>query len=146
MQYISRELAAERRRELQRQAEAARLARQARRSRPREGADGGRLSGDRPAGGRPSGEGRSGGRLSGGRPRRGGLAWGWRRLSRRVAGALADGARAQRRAAVLNASLDRRLPYPHQPPATYQEFLARTAGPLLCEPPAIARYRGRPVG
>ncbi len=127
MQYMSPENADERRRELQRRAEAARLARQVRRSRPRAGAAGG---------GRPSGD-----LLA-----RGGLSWGWRRLGRRVAGALAEGARVQRRVAVLSASQDRTLPHPHQPPETYQEFLARTAGPLLCEPPAVTRSRGRPVG
>jgi hypothetical protein len=71
---------------------------------------------------------------------------GWLRLGRRITAALAAAARAQRRVAVLHASLDRHLPQPHQPPSTYPEFLARTAGPLLHEPSAAARSRGCPVG
>ncbi len=66
----------------------------------------------------------------------------WRRLTSRLAAILAECARAQRRVEVLSASLDRYLPQPGASPDTYQEFLARTAGPLLREPSATARARG----
>lgn len=68
-----------------------------------------------------------------------------RRLSRRIAAVITECLRAQRRATVLRASVDRHLPEPHLPPADYAEFLTRTAGPLLREPPAAARWRGQTV-
>lgn len=68
-----------------------------------------------------------------------------RRLARLLAVAVADCLRAQRRAAVLQAATDRYLQEPHRPPADYLQFLARTSGPLLHEPPASARARGQAV-
>jgi len=40
---------------------------------------------------------------------------------------------------ILRASLDRYTFEPDEPPDTYDEFLARTCGPLLHEPPASRR-------
>lgn len=70
----------------------------------------------------------------------------WLRLARWFAAVLAECQRAQRRAAVLRAAPDRYLPAADQPPADYREFLARTAGPLLPEPPAARRARGHAAG
>jgi len=52
----------------------------------------------------------------------------------------------QRRATVLAMAPDRFLANPHRPPDTYQEFLARTSGPLIREPSLRARLSGRQVG
>jgi hypothetical protein len=46
---------------------------------------------------------------------------------------------AQRRLQVLRGAPDRYLIHPDEPPATYDEFLARTSGLLLHEPPASRR-------
>jgi hypothetical protein len=64
---------------------------------------------------------------------------------RRVAGKLADVVHemneAQRLLLVLRTATDRYVENPGAAPDTYQEFLARTSGALLHEPPA--RRRGR---
>ena len=66
---------------------------------------------------------------------------------RRVAGKVADVVRelneAQRLALVLRISMDRYAENPGAAPDTYHEFLARTSGPLLHEPPARRRIRGQ---
>ena len=64
----------------------------------------------------------------------------------RVLAVVADLNRAQRRATVLSLACDRYLDRPGQPPQTYGEFLARTAGPLLHEPSAAARRAGQMIG
>jgi hypothetical protein len=64
---------------------------------------------------------------------------------RRVAGKLADTVRemneAQRRMLVLRTAMDRYIENPGAAPDTYDEFLLRTSGPLLHEPPARKRIR-----
>ncbi|HEX4287326.1 MAG TPA: hypothetical protein VH021_00305 [Trebonia sp.] len=64
---------------------------------------------------------------------------------RRVAGKLADTVRemneAQRLMLVMRTATDRYIERPYAVPDTYEEFLARTSGALLHEPPA--RKRGR---
>ena len=61
----------------------------------------------------------------------------------RVAGKLADAARemheAQRLMLALRFATDRYIENPGAAPGTYDEFLARTSGPLLHEPPARKR-------
>ncbi len=52
----------------------------------------------------------------------------------------------QRRMTVLTLAPDRYLTTPNRAPETYREFLARTSGPLLCEPSSRARLAGRRVG
>jgi hypothetical protein len=64
-----------------------------------------------------------------------------RRLAGRVAGAIAEMNEAQRRMTMLRASLDRYPFQPDEPPDTYDEFLARTSGLLLHEPPARPQDR-----
>jgi hypothetical protein len=64
---------------------------------------------------------------------------------RRVAGKLADTVRemneAQRLMLVMRTATDRYVERPHAAPDTYDEFLARTSGLLLHEPPARKRTR-----
>jgi hypothetical protein len=64
---------------------------------------------------------------------------------RRVAGKLADVVRemneAQRLMLVMRTATDRYIENPGAAPATYDEFLARTSGTLLHEPPAHKRAR-----
>ena len=64
---------------------------------------------------------------------------------RRTAGKVADTVRemneAQRRMLVLRTATDRYIDNPGAAPDTYQEFLARTSGALLHEPPARKRAR-----
>jgi hypothetical protein len=64
---------------------------------------------------------------------------------RRVAGKLADAVRemheAQQRMMVLQTAMDRHVRNPGAAPETYAEFLARTSGVLLHEPPARKRTR-----
>jgi hypothetical protein len=62
-----------------------------------------------------------------------------RRAARRVAAVVAEMNEAQRRMAVLRTAPDRYLFDPNEPPATYDEFLARTSGRLLHEPTAAER-------
>ena len=63
----------------------------------------------------------------------------------RVAGKLADAVRemneAQRLTLVLRTATDRHVENPGAAPDTYDEFLARTSGALLHEPPARKRTR-----
>jgi len=61
------------------------------------------------------------------------------RMAGRVAAAIAEMNEAQRRMIMLRASLDRYTFEPDEPPDTYDEFLARTCGQLLHEPPASLR-------
>ena len=65
---------------------------------------------------------------------------------RRAAGKLADAVRemneAQRLMLVLQNAPDRYVADPGAAPATYDEFVARTSGPLLHEPSACRRDRG----
>jgi hypothetical protein len=68
------------------------------------------------------------------------------RIARRVADVLAECRYAQRRMMMLNATPDRYLADPDRAPATYAEFLFRTSAPLLHEPAATGRARGRAVG
>jgi len=62
-----------------------------------------------------------------------------RRLACRVAAVVGEMNYAQRRLTVLRAAPDRFLLNSHEAPSTYHEFLARTSGPLLHEPPASRR-------
>lgn len=66
-----------------------------------------------------------------------------RRLASRVASTVGEMNYAQRRMAELRATPDRYMIEPNLPPATYQEFLARTSGPLLHEPTATERDPGQ---
>lgn len=62
-----------------------------------------------------------------------------RKLVGRIAAAIAEMNEAQRRMMMLRASLDRYPFQPDEPPDTYDEFLARTSGLLVPEPPADSR-------
>ena len=62
-----------------------------------------------------------------------------RRLLSKVAAVIGEMNEAQRRMVILRSAPDRYVLYPNQGPATYHEFLARTSGPLLHEPPASRR-------
>jgi hypothetical protein len=63
----------------------------------------------------------------------------------RVAGKVADvvheANEAQRLMFTLRYATDRHFEHPNAAPDTYQEFLARTSGPLLHEPSARKRMR-----
>jgi len=52
----------------------------------------------------------------------------------------------QRRMAVLTMAPDRYSLNSDRPPDTYEEFLARTSGPMIREPSLRARLAGRQVG
>jgi hypothetical protein len=52
----------------------------------------------------------------------------------------------QRRVTTLWLAPDRYVPHPDQAPDSYQEFVARTSGPLMREPSSRARLAGRRVG
>lgn len=67
----------------------------------------------------------------------------FRRLASRIAAAVAEMNEAQRRMTALRFAPDRYLPRPDEAPDSYAEFLARTSGPLLHEPPASKRDRGQ---
>lgn len=67
----------------------------------------------------------------------------FRRLASRVTAAVSEMNYAQRRMVELRLALDRYMIEPDEPPVTYQEFLARTAGLLLHEPAARERDRQR---
>ena len=62
-----------------------------------------------------------------------------RRVARRVAAVVAEMNEAQQRMIMLRTAQDRYLTNSNEPPATYAEFLARTSGVLLHEPPADRR-------
>jgi hypothetical protein len=69
-----------------------------------------------------------------------------RRLTSGVAESVRELSYWQRRATVLSMAPDRALLNPNRPPETYDEFLARTWGPLIREPSSRARLGGRQVG
>jgi hypothetical protein len=69
-----------------------------------------------------------------------------RRTGRRLVSGVGEYMYWQRRATTLFLSPDRYVAEPGKPPDSYQEFLIRTAGPLLREPSAVARVAGRNVG
>ena len=77
-----------------------------------------------------------------------GVQWAARAL-RRLTHEVAESARElnywQRRAMVLSMAPDRLLLKSNQPPDTYEEFLAWTAGPLMREPSLRERQGGRQV-
>jgi hypothetical protein len=62
-----------------------------------------------------------------------------RRLFGKVAAVVGEMNEAQRRMIILRSAPDRYLLNGNEAPATYHEFLARTSGPLLHEPPASRR-------
>ena len=62
-----------------------------------------------------------------------------RRLFAKVAAVVGEMNDAQRRMIILRAAPDRYMLNSHEGPATYHEFLVRTSGPLLHEPPASRR-------
>jgi hypothetical protein len=62
-----------------------------------------------------------------------------RRLVGKVAAVVAEMNEAQRRMIILRSAPDRYLLNSHEGPETYHEFLVRTSGPLLHEPPASRR-------
>ena len=68
-----------------------------------------------------------------------------RRLTHEVAESAREFKYWQRRATVLSMAPDRFLPKSNLPPDTYEEFLARTAGPLIREPSLRDRQGGRQV-
>jgi hypothetical protein len=61
------------------------------------------------------------------------------KLARRIAAIFAECAEAQRRMTMLRTAPDRYAPRSAKAPDTYAEFLFRTSGSLLHEPPASAR-------
>lgn len=63
----------------------------------------------------------------------------------RCGSALAEFQRQQNRFAEARLSLDAYLSDPAAPPETYEEFLARTYGPLRREPSAASRLAGHGV-
>jgi hypothetical protein len=69
-----------------------------------------------------------------------------RRIVHRVSRTVADVNYVQRRVTVLAGAADKWVPDRHKAPDTYSEFLFRTSGPLLHEPTARQRTRGRTVG
>ena len=62
-----------------------------------------------------------------------------RRLVGKVAAVVGEMNEAQRRMIILRSAPDRYLFNSNEAPSTYREFLARTSGPLLHEPPASRR-------
>jgi hypothetical protein len=64
-----------------------------------------------------------------------------RRLAGKIAAIVAEMNYAQQRMLQLRTTQDRYLLQPDEPPASYGEFLTRTAGPLLHEPSARRRAR-----
>jgi hypothetical protein len=68
---------------------------------------------------------------------------GMRRMAGRVTAVIREMNEAQRRVMTLRMSGDRYLANPSAAPDTYGEFLMRTSGPLIHEPRACERARGR---
>jgi len=66
-----------------------------------------------------------------------------RRLAAKVVAVVEEMNYAQRRLTILRAAPDRYMLNGNEAPSTYDEFLARTSGPMLHEPPASRR---RPLG
>jgi hypothetical protein len=62
-----------------------------------------------------------------------------RRVVGKLVGAVREMNEAQRRMLVLRTATDRYIQNPGAAPDTYAEFLARTSGALLHEPPARKR-------
>ncbi len=62
-----------------------------------------------------------------------------RAMARRIGAVVAECNDAQRRVTMIQACPDQYLLAPGQAPDTYQDFLFRTAGPLVHEPPAAKR-------
>ncbi|MBO0805582.1 MAG: hypothetical protein J2P25_21205 [Nocardiopsaceae bacterium] len=67
---------------------------------------------------------------------------GMRHIAGRVTATLREMHEAQRRLTALNMAPDRYIANPDAPPETYAEFLMRTSGPLIHEPPARKRILG----
>jgi hypothetical protein len=74
-------------------------------------------------------------------PRVGGLG----ALARRIAAVLRECNDAQRRMAAVSTAPDRYVAHPDAAPDSYAEFLFRTSGLLLHEPPARSRARAHGV-
>lgn len=68
------------------------------------------------------------------------------RVARRLVAVVQEMNHAQRRATELFLARDGYLIGPASPAGTYEEFLARTSGPLAHEPSANARLGGQPIG
>jgi hypothetical protein len=68
-----------------------------------------------------------------------------RRIIQRVSRTVAEANDAQRRVMVLAGAADKWVPDRNKAPDTYTEFLFRTSGPLLHEPTARQRARGRTI-
>jgi hypothetical protein len=64
-----------------------------------------------------------------------------RRVAGRLAGVVREMNEGQRRMLVLRTAMDRYVENPGAAPDTYAEFLLRTSGVLLHEPPARKRLR-----
>ncbi|HTT00331.1 MAG TPA: hypothetical protein VMI33_27335 [Streptosporangiaceae bacterium] len=69
-----------------------------------------------------------------------------RAMARRVGAVVAECNYAQRRVTMIQARPGQYLLAAGQAPDTYQEFLFRTAGPLVHEPPAAKRHGPLQVG
>jgi hypothetical protein len=67
------------------------------------------------------------------------------RIAHRVSRTVANASYAQRRVMVLAGAVDRWMPNRDKAPDTFTEFMFRTSGPLLHEPTARRRARGRTV-
>ena len=65
--------------------------------------------------------------------------------ARRISQIFSECNEAQRLLTVRRLAFDRQLPEPDLAPEVYDEFLARTSGPLLHEPSARQRQAGRAV-
>jgi hypothetical protein len=63
-------------------------------------------------------------------------------LARRIAAVVRECRDAQLRMAAISTATDRFVARPDAAPDTYAEFLFRTSGQLLHEPPARSRARG----
>lgn len=63
------------------------------------------------------------------------------RIAGKLAGAVHEMNQAQRRMMVLQTAMDRHVPNSGGAPDTYAEFLIRTSGVLLHEPPACKRIQ-----
>jgi hypothetical protein len=68
---------------------------------------------------------------------------GLQRIAKRVTATVREMNEAQQRMIALRMATDRYLMHPGTPPDTYAEFLMRTSGPLLHEPPAADRTARR---
>lgn len=64
-----------------------------------------------------------------------------RRVASRVAETIREMNEAQRRMLVNRTAMDRYIQHPNAAPDTFSEFMARTNGALLHEPPARQRMK-----